>query len=682
MPTPVTLVLAAHGPTHTTREALQRADALVGRDRVLVYPGTRAGLDAVRALDRPGTEVVGSAGLDGLVAELPPGPVLHLHDDVLLTAPALRRLHRTWQRSGGAVVPRSNDPETDHFEGPLPLVVDARPTLSRARGLARNEPATRVRPSCVLLDRDLLLGLRSLHPSYPLTTIELAADQGTVAAGAVAAHDGACAHRVPGPDLLGDRPLLVAALIVRDEEDVLADCLASLDGLVDRVVVCDTGSVDDTVAIARAAGAEVIERAWRDDFGWARNEVLDAVGPAHFVLSIDADETVEADVPLVRRLLALAVDEHDVLTVRTDSEETGVEAATSSSWLWRIFRPERARWSGALHEQLVPAGSDRLTRGELTGITLHHRGYTAERVAAKGKADRNVAIARRAHEEAPTLDTTLNYARSLAMDDREPALRRRLLEEAAAAAGSAPVPLRSMIAHRLADRLLADGEVTAAIARAREAAALVPGDTTATLVLARALAAAGDLDAAWECIVQGEHARREGAGPRPVVDDASSGLQLTALRARLAARRGATDEAVAAVAAHLDAAPSVSTDWTEVVAHVVAAWPEQATDLLAQLAIADASGSILSAVANGVAPGRAAEVAARALEQGGRSPGQLEFALVAVMVSQRWDLFERLLPHRALLEAATLHAIADRLEERGEPARAAELRAVRVPASA
>ncbi|HVN13043.1 MAG TPA: glycosyltransferase, partial [Kineosporiaceae bacterium] len=46
-------------------------------------------------------------------------------------------------------------------------------------------------------------------------------------------------------------PLLSAALIVKDEEENLPACLASLSGLVDEVVVYDTGSTDRTVEIAR-----------------------------------------------------------------------------------------------------------------------------------------------------------------------------------------------------------------------------------------------------------------------------------------------------------------------------------------------------------------------------------------------------------------------------------------------
>lgn len=50
-----------------------------------------------------------------------------------------------------------------------------------------------------------------------------------------------------------------AVAIGRNEGARLVRCLASLAGAVDRVVYVDSGSTDDSVAAARAAGAEVVE---------------------------------------------------------------------------------------------------------------------------------------------------------------------------------------------------------------------------------------------------------------------------------------------------------------------------------------------------------------------------------------------------------------------------------------
>jgi glycosyltransferase involved in cell wall biosynthesis len=62
---------------------------------------------------------------------------------------------------------------------------------------------------------------------------------------------------------------------VRDESAFLADCLASLSGIVDETVVVDTGSTDDTPDIARSFGARLAHHRWADDFSQARNVSLD-----------------------------------------------------------------------------------------------------------------------------------------------------------------------------------------------------------------------------------------------------------------------------------------------------------------------------------------------------------------------------------------------------------------------
>src|SRR4051794_8309888 len=103
-------------------------------------------------------------------------------------------------------------------------------------------------------------------------------------------------------------PLLAAALIVRDEAARLPGCLAALAALgplVDHVVVHDTGSLDDSREIARAAGATVVEGSWQDDFALARNVALAATS-ARWVLMVDADERVVADPDRLRALLESA----------------------------------------------------------------------------------------------------------------------------------------------------------------------------------------------------------------------------------------------------------------------------------------------------------------------------------------------------------------------------------------
>jgi Tfp pilus assembly protein PilF len=82
---------------------------------------------------------------------------------------------------------------------------------------------------------------------------------------------------------------IAACLIVRDESALLPRCLGSVAGLVQEIIVADTGSTDASRDVARAFGARVLDVAWHDDFAAARNAVLDAV-TAPWVLMLDADE--------------------------------------------------------------------------------------------------------------------------------------------------------------------------------------------------------------------------------------------------------------------------------------------------------------------------------------------------------------------------------------------------------
>lgn len=86
---------------------------------------------------------------------------------------------------------------------------------------------------------------------------------------------------------------LALAMIVRDAEPDLPACLASVAGLVDEVVIADTGSRDNTRECARRLGARVLEIAWEDDFARARNLGLAAVR-SDWVLALDADERLES----------------------------------------------------------------------------------------------------------------------------------------------------------------------------------------------------------------------------------------------------------------------------------------------------------------------------------------------------------------------------------------------------
>src|SRR5438105_2002986 len=84
-------------------------------------------------------------------------------------------------------------------------------------------------------------------------------------------------------------PRLSAIVITRNEAANIAACLNSLAFCDERIVV-DSGSEDDTVALARAKGAHVSEHAFAG-YGAQKNFAL-SLAQGEWVLSLDADERV------------------------------------------------------------------------------------------------------------------------------------------------------------------------------------------------------------------------------------------------------------------------------------------------------------------------------------------------------------------------------------------------------
>ena len=94
--------------------------------------------------------------------------------------------------------------------------------------------------------------------------------------------------RGPKPGKLPDKPTLSVCMIVCNEEKMLPRCLKSVEGIADELIVVDTGSVDNTLGVAKDFGANVFEFQWCDDFSAARNEsIRHATG--EWIFQMDAE---------------------------------------------------------------------------------------------------------------------------------------------------------------------------------------------------------------------------------------------------------------------------------------------------------------------------------------------------------------------------------------------------------
>lgn len=80
-------------------------------------------------------------------------------------------------------------------------------------------------------------------------------------------------------------------MIMRNDAKVIARCLNSVRGLVNDVTICDTGSTDGSIEIARSWGCKVISDPWQDDFSKPRNISIDAA-ESDWILIMDPDEII------------------------------------------------------------------------------------------------------------------------------------------------------------------------------------------------------------------------------------------------------------------------------------------------------------------------------------------------------------------------------------------------------
>ena len=184
--------------------------------------------------------------------------------------------------------------------------------------------------------------------------------------------------------------MLSLSMIVRDEEKSLPSCLESVQGFVDEIVILDTGSIDNTVGIAKSFGARVEKFMWTGDFAPARNAALQLV-TGDWVLVLDADEQLRNEcINELKRLMSI----EEALLVNLLRYEKGSSMSPYSS-VSRLFRRHsQIYWSLPYHSMVDKSVKEILTDNPSWRIfncsepALIHDGYQPKYLQDKSKAYR------------------------------------------------------------------------------------------------------------------------------------------------------------------------------------------------------------------------------------------------------------------------------------------------------
>lgn len=147
-------------------------------------------------------------------------------------------------------------------------------------------------------------------------------------------------------------------MIVKNEEAVLASCLQSVQGLVEEIIVVDTGSTDKTKEVARRFTPHVLDFAWVNDFSAARNYSFSQAA-MDYILWLDADDVfMPADREKIKNLKQTLSPEVDVVYLPYHIAFDKEGRPTFTYYRERLVKRERGfRWQEPVHEYLAAGGN-------------------------------------------------------------------------------------------------------------------------------------------------------------------------------------------------------------------------------------------------------------------------------------------------------------------------------------
>jgi glycosyltransferase involved in cell wall biosynthesis len=156
---------------------------------------------------------------------------------------------------------------------------------------------------------------------------------------------------------------LGCSLIVKNESEIIENCLDSLHGA-DEIVIVDTGSTDNTIDICKKYTRKVYTDKWDDNFSRSRNVSLRKC-TTDYILIIDADETLAEPIERIKKVLNEYWFKYDGMQVEV---KTGAETFMSP----RVFRNcKEIYYEGAIHNLPTWNGSTPELQKRLYNSAFH-----------------------------------------------------------------------------------------------------------------------------------------------------------------------------------------------------------------------------------------------------------------------------------------------------------------------
>lgn len=202
-------------------------------------------------------------------------------------------------------------------------------------------------------------------------------------------------------------PTVSLNMIVRNSAATIGRALDSVKDFVDEMIIIDTGSTDDTVAIATAKGAKVFPFEWIDNFAAARNAAIEH-SKCDWILWLDDDEWIEPE--NLAQLKELQLDLSKAYLLSKLLHKGSILKLKRTNDIRLFPRRDDIRWRYPVHEQLHESIDDAGLSMVILTTAIQNDGYDPNH--AEERASYYRKILKRALEETPD-DPILafNYAR-------------------------------------------------------------------------------------------------------------------------------------------------------------------------------------------------------------------------------------------------------------------------------
>ena len=211
------------------------------------------------------------------------------------------------------------------------------------------------------------------------------------------------------------KPLSISlCMIVKNEERFIGQCLESAHPYVDEIILCDTGSTDSTLEIAKKfPKVKIVTFQWNGSFADARNASLKGA-TSEWIIFLDADEVLAAEsggrIRETLRLLNLNKISAAFIEIYNASEMAPPEKVLSGECLLGnqtvvprlLLNTPDIFFEGSIHENF----GDSVVRSRRhlgqTDLKIVHYGSMEEVRKGKNKVERNVVALCNAIAENPS----------------------------------------------------------------------------------------------------------------------------------------------------------------------------------------------------------------------------------------------------------------------------------------